>query len=110
VQTEAHRLLEKYDENHQAKIVDEARKSGNLAEGSRRLEEYRQKRKGAIEALQYAGHATLMANALLPLVESGVNKEKELDEWLLKIAESVGKIYQAFRALGWDRIGLGGQL
>jgi hypothetical protein len=102
VQAKAFKLFEQYDADHQRAIVDEAREHGTYAQGAVKLREYRQRRKAVTDVLKYAGHATLMAESLIPLVERGLAKKSELDFWLAEIITAGIKISAAFKALGFD--------
>lgn len=87
-----------YDRLHQSEIVSAAKKAGK--DPAPELYAYREKRKKVVEAFDYAKAVVLSGKAVMPLVESGVAKSKDVDIWIKQLLEAANQVRAALAAVG----------
>jgi hypothetical protein len=95
--------FKKFDYEFQKRVVEKALAAGTeeaLAEAEKTLAFYRMKRAEAIEAFEKVQAVVGFGNALIPLVESGVNREEDLLAWMAQLATAVKELQQVLQTFG----------
>jgi hypothetical protein len=82
VQTDTIHALETYDAERQENIVKAAT---TVEDGKRQLLAYRAKRDAVVNIINDAAAVTAVGETLIPLVQSGVKKQTDLDVWLAEL-------------------------
>ena len=95
--------FKKFDYDFQNQVVQRALEVGTeeaLAQAEKTLAFYRMKRSEVLEAFQKVASVVGFGSALIPLVESGVNREADLLAWMSQLANAVKELQQVLSTFG----------
>ena len=93
--------FEAFDHDYQLLIVSDDKKAGKTPEQIESdLQAYRGKRAAVNRAFADAGAALLAGAGRLPLVESGIKKQSDLNAWLVQLAQAAAEVQQALSLIG----------
>jgi hypothetical protein len=91
----------KFDKEYQDKILIEGMKKRQDPQWTiQALFEYRDKRDKLVEVVNKVNAVIATIQALLPLVESGVKKESDVNLWLSKLYVLLPQLYEAMKVFG----------
>ncbi len=97
VQTQTIHAFEEYDKEHQQALVDAAE---TAEAGKKALLDYRIKRGKLVQVVLDSAAVTSVGATLIPLVERGAKKDKDLTAWLSDLLAAGLKMRQALAAFG----------
>lgn len=93
--------FEAFDHDYQQLIVSNDKKAGKTPEQIESdLQAYRAKRAEVNRAFADAGAVLLTGAGLLPLVESGVKKQSDLNAWLVQLWQAAEEVQKALSLIG----------
>jgi hypothetical protein len=93
--------IKKYDASYQQAIILKGLKEkGDPLWTMNELIKYRQARAKLVDAVNKVNACIATINALIPLVDKGIKKEKDLQDWVQKLAELMPKLYEAMSVFG----------
>lgn len=95
--------FKKFDFGFQKHVVEKAIAAGTqeaLDEAEQILSVYRQKRGQVLAAFEKVQNALALGNALIPLVESGVNKEADLVMWMAQLGDAMKELQVVLASFG----------
>ncbi len=95
------RAFEEFDRQHQLSIVADGRKAGKTeVQIQDELDSYRKKLEPVVKSFSILAGLIQAGYALLPLVERGVKKQKDLDLWFSDILRASGELVSTLAKLG----------
>ena len=84
----------------QQEIIDEGVKSGDLAGMKVKLADYRAKRDKMVTVVLDVVAVTAAGHTIIPLVESGVKSESDLNVWIAQAADALLRLREALSQFG----------
>lgn len=95
------RTFESFDREHQLALVAEGKKAGKTKEQVEAdLSEYQKKRGPVTLAFSVLAGLVQSGYALLPLVERGLKKDKDVAAWLSEVLAATGQLEEALARVG----------